>query len=849
MAKRHSFRRLARMSGRAALVALVAAVAASAHAKVEVGANILVNGAFEADQTDFPQGWTFFPTHMVRPEWHPTGGPGGVPCITFANESDGPSGKRQIRQMGIRLSTEGRYRISAWVRPHEGFRTERFWLLAVNEGWHAARGARQLPEVGKWTRVSEEFSGFKSKGKYYCTVCLADFHGSIDIADLRLEALDEAAAEGSEYAVLSSFQSAPRIVPWGPLLGEVPETTREVSFRFLGELPCGFRREDCDMSLGGAVQALSATNTFRLPVGAKEGTLSVRVTHRATGSNVVARTFRYRTVAAPSPDNLRKHRRLNNYVTEVLRGRFKGSHETTSFGVARRKWVHILVRSRGSFTVSLDGRSVIDSSSGRKETFREVEPGDHCVEVDGIAEGDEICVRTIPELLNYAPRPSRIAEIEPFDWEFQKRYALPAVTTMNGGAMPSEPDELSAYRASGRRWLDNLMTTKPKSADDIAARLASAAAMTAPCFDGVTCDEQFCGRDEVNALYMLGLRKYDLDARPERSIYTWLVGKPMSGIFDAEFLSDCANVSLGRGMVITETYSRSRSTEEAAKVYIESYICEKMRRYLAAWPSAAPSMGMVLGNFVQSPILSLHHHCEIDYRYYLDMQLNALANDPAFAGLGLAGYWGSYYLDEDTFRWCFRLLRHYCIEGNTDMLSERHGLKYRPGHLKNADFRKGLEGWTAYGAVSVGVVKDFGERSLGLYGGADGVGDEFAVLERGDVPNRLSQKIVGLVPGEKYSLQFVSFDADDAAAHRFSPKRIAVDATLTGVDIQKERSWTHVDRRAKTRHGVKSDARVNFSRIVFTANAPSAEFSFTDAAAKPGDRTGVNWIHVVRVLE
>ena len=795
----------------------VAIAVCVANARVVIGENILVNGALEADQVDFPQGWTFFPTRMVRPEWHPTGGPGGIPCVTFANEAGSASGSRQMRQLGIRLSHDGRYRISAWVRPRIGFSSEKFWVLAVNDGWHASRGVRELPPVGRWTRVSKDFRGFKSKGDYYCTVGLNGFYGSIDVADLRLEALDETAAAGAEYAVLSEYQSAPRIVPWGPLLGEIPNTTREVSFRFLGKLPDGVSPNDCDMVMDDSSQALrvvsggSEANKFRIPDGTDKGTLSVRVVHRESGSNFVARTFRYKTVNVPSAENLAKHRRLNNYVTEVLHRRFQNSRETLYFGVAGRRWIHVAVRSDGAFSVALDGVKVlVPDSADCREAFREIAPGDHVVAVEGVTDGDEISVRTIPEILNYAPVSSRIKEIPPFDWGFQKSHALPAVTTMNGGVPPSGLGEMAAYRASGRKWLANFHPDKSTSPEDLAARLLSAKGMTDPQYDGITCDELFCGRDAANSTYIQGLRKYDLEAKPTRSIYTWLVGKPMSGIFDAEFLAECANVSLGRGMVMTETYCRSRATEEEARTYIESYICEKMRRFMSAWPPARHSVGMVLGNFAQPPLLSLHHHCGVDYRYYLDMQFNALANNPAFDGIRLAGFWGSYYNDEDALRWCFMLLRHYCIAGRTEMLSERYGLAYNLGFVKNPDFRQGLDGWMADGSVTCDSVKDFGERSLGLYGGAGGCGDDFAVFERGDSPNRLSQKICGLVPGETYALQFVTFDADDAREHRFAPRRFGIAVDLgNGAMAVPGRSWVHIDRRKKTKHGEKNDASIS----------------------------------------
>jgi len=845
---------LTKFKGMTFLLAIVAGMAiCSAKASVAVGENILINGALEADQLDFPQGWM-----TKRPSWSPTGGPNGMPCVTFVHDDERSLGEQEMKQSGIYLSPKGQYRISAWVCPRDGFRARMFHLHVSNKGGSVARGVSELPPIGRWTKISKEFSGFRSEGACSFAVSVTDFIGSIDIADLRLEALDEAAAAGAEKTSLSKCQSAPRIVPWGPLLGEIPKKPREVSFRLLGSLPAGIMCDGCDMILAAdgsdsdLKQPLCAgVNRFRLPDGAAGGMMCIRVVNRATGEDVIKRMFRYRTVDVPSPDNLKKHRRLNNFVTEVMHENVPACGAGSfSFGIARRKWVFISVKSAAVFSLSLDGEKVVDAATPRHEAFREVAPGDHGIDMEGAAAGDEITVRTIPEILNYAPYKSHIGEMPPYDWKYQEKYAFPAVTTLNGGLPPDGP-EMETFRASGRRWLANLKTTRPKSPDDIAERLKSAQGMTHPMCDGVTCDEQFCGRDDANFNYMLGLRRYDLEEKPTRGIYTWLVGKPISGIFDSEYLAECANVSLGRGAVILETYCRSRSREKDALAYFEAYICETMRQYRKAWPEIPASMGMILGNFVQIPVLSLHHHCETDYRYFLDMQLNTLANNPELDGMGVAGYYGSHNQDEDTFRWSFKLLRHYCVDGGTEMLSGKFGLKFNPGFVKNPDFRSGLDEWRSEGNIAHDSVKEFGKRSLGmLQSGGGGCGDNFAVFVRGDGPNRIWQRMSGFVPGETYKLQFVTFDANDAKAHRFAPRRIALNAELgDGARILPDLSWVHVDRRAKIWRKANTEARINLNYIVFEAKAPEIELSFTDAAAKPGERLGLNWIFLAKYLK
>ena len=221
------------------IVAFMGALAAfSVEASVAIGENILINGALEADQVDFPQGW-----RMARPEYDPAGGPNGMPSVTFTYDCGGTYYQREMKQTGFRLSSNGQYRISAWVRPRNGFYARRFELCVSNKDGNGARGVTELPPVGKWTRVSKEFSGLKSEGDCSCTISITDFHGSLDIADLRLEALDEDAAAGAEKAQLSKYQSAPRIVPWGGAPWRDSEDTTRGVVSIFGAAPERVRDE------------------------------------------------------------------------------------------------------------------------------------------------------------------------------------------------------------------------------------------------------------------------------------------------------------------------------------------------------------------------------------------------------------------------------------------------------------------------------------------------------------------------------------------------------------------------------------------------------------------------------
>jgi hypothetical protein len=79
-----------------------------------------------------------------------------------------------------------------------------------------------------------------------------------------------------------------------------------------------------------------------------------------------------------------------------------------------------------------------------------------------------------------------------------------------------------------------------------------------------------------------------------------------------------------------------------------------MKKFLAvlgvvlasAGARAAVGTGIIFGNFNQIPIISLESNPAVDFKYFLDMQVNLFANSPDFANLATTGYWGTYYQDQ-----------------------------------------------------------------------------------------------------------------------------------------------------------------------------------------------------------
>ncbi|MPM98636.1 hypothetical protein SDC9_145824 [bioreactor metagenome] len=249
---------------------------------------------------------------------------------------------------------------------------------------------------------------------------------------------------------------------------------------------------------------------------------------------------------------------------------------------------------------------------------------------------------------------------------------------------------------------------------------------------------------------------------------------------------------------------------------------------------------------------------EVDYKYYLDLQLHAIVNNPTCLDLGLVGYWGGNYCQEDMQRWCLELLRHYFIDGSKDMLSTRYGYTYRPGILSNGDFLRDLASWEALPAEPEAIrqdkVKDHGYLMQCRWGKTQSAqgdiynGDAAMVMvksARG--ANVLRQKMVNLVPGQPYMLQFVVGSYDDAVNKVNNPRRYGLDAVLDPAEAGIRSQGIFVDRRAKHRYSEDGKfSRANLHRIVFVPKGKEVMLTLTDAAntEKPGSALMVNFVQV-----
>lgn len=826
------------------------ALFAVAFAAVQPGENLIVNGTLEADQMEFPPFWSVGSRAKNYVVWHSNGGPDGLPYLKIEGEKEPDI---RVRQFGLDLVSNGMYRISMKVRTKNFRSGSHTGVMLVNSGlWRSTEGVMSLPSNthGKWKTVSKEFKCFAAHDGYMVLLRILQQKGELDIADIRLEAIDDLALRESGVSKMVACEKNPRLVPVMPLLSKIPAENPCMKFRFFGKLEKADDEYEvvADISKDGVRLSAPLSRdvlSLRLPQNVKDGQVEVGLVCKATGKKVVSRRYNFRVVSSAVSESKYARRQLNNLCAEILSVALSGDESRKySFVMSRDGWAFVAVKNgkTDSLEVKIDGRSVIDSATPRSETFRLLSAGEHTLEVLRAKEGN-VVVREIAEILNYCPGVnSYVTENTPYDWSFNERYVLPAVTTQLGGNVPSE--RLEEFHGRGYKWMHN-MNLVGSASDIMIAKLSGCKGMVNSNMWGVACDEQNYADIVSLDAYANGFWAYDIEKRPTKPVYTWAYGKPTQGAVSYDFLAACINISGGTGKLVREHYCSTAETEEDARKVLCNYVGSTFEMYRKISPEAFGSLGVVFGNFNQVPILSKAHHPEVDYKYYLDMQMNYVANDPLFKGIGLVGYWGSYYADEELHRWSFALTRHYVVEGNTNMLSGAYGFSYCPDHLMNGDFRGTINPWKASGKVRTDRYPTFAARSQNRWGGSNGVGDTFAVLvrEEGNVAS-ISQKIKGLAVGRKYCLQFATFDVKDVKANRVAPRRFGVRATLSyGAEIDAARSWVHVDKRIKGRYAINNGvARINLHHTVFTAKSEEVDLVFDNSASDVSEELGINYV-------
>lgn len=771
-----------------------------------------------------------------------SGGPDGLPYVRLTSLRSAVD----IAQVYVKLPKNERFRIVCRYRLGQMAPESEARIVILCIPTRHKLPLKGTP--GKWLKFDQEF--VSTNGGNFVSFQLTG-KGVVDIADAQVIPLSAKSESGRSIDNAAQTLSTPTNLM--KLRADVPP----LEFLWAGKMPAPEKDLVALFYLKGnpgrAVRTPLKDRRTRLDIKklkAPAGILVAELQHRESGEIFFSAEYPFRFVPSPAAP---RARRLNNLVTELYDGRMPDRLRAVN---PRYGWLFFRFTPddpEAKFSITLNGEPLMDERTLRGEAVRLCEPGEIILVKSSGAAG-RLALRAIPDILVFPLGLNDWGGSGRFNWLFAKTYMLPALTTVSAGVITGE--NIREMQSMGLKWFNNCGIRSPATKEEILAGLENNKTYVRGQCDGISLDEIPLSQQAHMENFAWALRRY---RNPEDLLlYTWVYGSLLP--HNTNFIMAAVNASEGRGRILHEYYRSDKPTEREADLYLgnmrQAAVCS--RRILGA--EFTRSYSVILGAFSDNPSISLAGHPQADYKYFLEMQVRMLATEKVFDGLSGVGFWGIHHSDEEVVRWAFALLKHYAIEGKTDMLSKKYGFTYLPGHLRNPDFEEDLRHWEANPLVRTELIPDYGKKVQGRYNAIKGVGDRAAVLRREE--NRyavLRQQLTGLVPGKAYKLVFLTADHQDVLQNRFDPGRHPVEVTLDDVEILKRVRIIDRHKPPAVKKDAKKDAkkkeeppvlaRINRSVIVFRAKKTTANMVFDNRAAPGGKETLLNYIYVTPYFE
>jgi len=631
-------------------------------------------------------------------------------------------------------------------------------------------------------------------------------------------------------------------------LGDLPDgATAEITLGPPGQVPL-HRRSVERLESWGQVEVVFHVGPLT------PGRYEVTAVVRDAEGRVVGEPGRT-TLRWPKPpeaeESKRPGRRLNNLVRELLNiSGPQAAGQSHTFRTARAGYLYIAGSEPTPVTLSTRGAparriELVKTPDGPAEAMCFVSAGVHTIRV---AKATRLVVRSVPELIYSALGDNpQVTPYGPFNLEFLNRYVLSNVNCLVVNNPDAHRGFLRRWRQQGKRAINDVSAAPyfhKYSAEKAYAFWTSTPGMTHPLLDGIIVNE-FSGSEgrEYEAMSECVRMIFGSDKYRNRTYYLYcspMWGRKMS----EEFIRTV--IACG-GKYAIERYLPERPTLAQARLGLDADLVQDAAGWDKHLPGSVNHMIVCFGHFLSAQPESINTNPSVDFKVYTDMQFNIVANHPHYSGVyGIMEY-TSAYADVEYVRWASRLFRHYAIEGNTEMLSQRLGYRYELDHVRNPDFQSGTDGWRLHPAEPGTIAVDH----YSGYGFLQGrypktiQGDTFLRMKRSEkAPNAFAQTIRNLKPGRLYCLKMFTGDFNELVAGKSERQSHAVTITIGNVDLLPERCFDHVFANCYTHHVGKFNEKnrywMNLHERVFRPRAETAEVTVSDWASEdqPGGPIG-----------
>ena len=595
------------------------------------------------------------------------------------------------------------------------------------------------------------------------------------------------------------------------------------------------------------------------------GTYQVVTTLFDQDGEQIGRPYQHELDWPGQPEEFRGIRILNNLVWELLRIEQKpvDGTERFVFKSPKRRWVYVAVTTRktgGTMRISVDDYKDIitfeKDEKTTKEAMRFMPAGDHelVVSSDGPCRIESLVIRSIPEILLHEFMGRPFGDLGMPLEGFYAKHVMPNVNTFVGA--PSYMAEDHDFHRIFKTWTQDggrlLLACPARGTPDLNEPsftveqayefMSSTAGLTNPLADGIIIDE-FTGHNDAS---YSNYGKAILQLKAEPRFKDKLVYVYMATLHSFEHGRELVkSVMNAEGTLAWERYLPTswnvhppNASEREARNFLrtEYGLVDGALYYRDRCPGSIEHLAVCFGFFSKPGGHLSNWPPSVNYKVYLDMQFNIVANDPVFWGTyGLMGYHTS-YSDEETLRWICRLFRHYGMEGNTKPATDD---PYRSPHLVNGDFNDGAQGWqfapAAENSMRTGSKEGLGKLQK-RYGSSAG-GDNGLITERSaDRPNIITGEIRDLEPGRLYTFRMMTCDYQDVSKR----EKFAVDVTLENVTLVPGKSFTTITPNPGDVNVKTYKNWINYHWYLFRAEGTTARVTITDWANDhdPGGEIG-----------
>lgn len=480
---------------------------------------------------------------------------------------------------------------------------------------------------------------------------------------------------------------------------------------------------------------------------------------------------------ASAPDKIQQSGPVqkNNLVNELASADIKTGNNLIRFNNPRNGWVFFTEKEYGSsvgeFELKNAANDVQRVKLDKYESMRRLNVGEYTVSFKASNNQGRFIIRSIPELQYSRFVPTTDAKSPDgtaYELSTQEKHGrdgmylyywdyLNANILRNFNVIIHKPEdyEVKAWLASGKKILLEVCFLQRKTWHE---------GFQYP-FSGICIDEfvppveQISNKDKLQGGYQSGLG-FEKDIftdicklmAPEKNknhgaVYAYL-GIP-SSIATLENCSPLMDViDKTNSYWIWEAYIWPDSTQPEQP--INKWLIGRMNDLRKTFPCCQKNCVVCL-----CPVEMWDSTSDVDMKVWLDWQMNTLATHQAFESIYGVTFWTSTYTKPEILEWFSALIRHYCIEGKTSLLSEKYGYSLKPRHLENndfSDFSDNLNGWKVTAASKESVqVKNLDQFSFkkGYYPKCQNL---LAMKKEEGKSNRIEQEIKGLRSGELYSL-------------------------------------------------------------------------------------------------